>query len=75
MNKLVCGKNPKTLGIEDAGGSWDMVKFGEHVKNCETCSLFVGRISRYLAGKGGRAGKRVQKSGYSENTERGEEGL
>ena len=58
MFKLACGKNPKTLGIEDAGGSWDMVVFGEHVQRCETCSLFVGHISRYLAGKGGRAGKR-----------------
>ena len=58
MHKLACGKNPRTLGIEDAGGNWDMLKFGEHVQSCETCSLFVGHISRYLAGKGGRTGKR-----------------
>lgn len=58
MFRLACGKNPKTLGIEDAGGSWDMVRFGDHVQSCATCSSFVGHISRYLAGKGGRAGKR-----------------
>lgn len=52
--KLICGQNPKTLGIEDADGNWDMEKFKEHVETCQECSKFSQALTKTLSkGLGG----------------------
>lgn len=55
--KLVCDQNPRTLGIEDAEGNWDMKKFKDHVKICPQCGEFSERVlenikNKFLGGKG-----------------------
>lgn len=55
--KLVCDEDPKTLGIEDVKGNWDLKKFKDHVKTCEQCGEFSARVlenmkSKFLGGKG-----------------------
>ncbi len=47
--KLVCGNNPKILGIEDEGGNWDMEKFESHVVSCHNCSEFTSLLKEVVA--------------------------
>ncbi len=49
--RLFCGSDPVTLGIADAGGSWDMVKFRTHVETCEICRCGVGKVMGMMAGR------------------------
>ncbi len=44
MFKLVCGLDPKKLGIEDRRGGWNFDMFREHIKNCVECKAFTSRV-------------------------------
>lgn len=42
--KLFCGGSPRRLGIEASDGSWNMVRFREHVESCAQCKCGAGKI-------------------------------
>ena len=48
--RLFCGSDPQTLGIADAGGTWDMVLFRAHVDTCDVCKCGVGKIMGMIGG-------------------------
>jgi|GEM_PF-6778708 len=50
--KLVCGKDPAALGIEQEGGAWDMDAFRAHIETCPECKQFARCTVRLLAGEG-----------------------
>lgn len=37
---LYCDKSPRELGLEDSQGNWDLHKFRDHVRACESCRYF-----------------------------------
>jgi len=42
--KMLCGIDPREVGIENENGSWDFEKFKEHIKGCKLCSDFVDGV-------------------------------
>lgn len=42
--KLFCGRDPRTIGIEDDRGNWDMTKFRAHIESCPVCKCGAGKI-------------------------------
>ena len=47
--KLICGKNPRSIGIEGDAGNWDIEKFVAHVNTCWRCEVFSRAVTRVLA--------------------------
>jgi hypothetical protein len=37
---LYCDKSPEELGIVDSAGNWDLHKFRDHIRTCESCRYF-----------------------------------
>ncbi len=52
---LYCDDDPRDLGIEDAQGNWNWVKFREHVEVCPACSRFKDVLGEYLLDNLGKA--------------------
>lgn len=46
--KLYCTEDPRSLGIEEATGHWDLVKFKDHVESCPACKRFLSRLTSEL---------------------------
>lgn len=53
MYKLICKANPRTLGIEDTDGNWDMDKFKEHILSCQECYSATKLIENELVDANG----------------------
>jgi len=50
MDKLICGGDPREIGIEDEYGNWDILRLRDHIRYCTICEIAVTCLVTQLKG-------------------------